>query len=138
MLPAAVGSLKNLEYFELLDSEVEELPIEFARLQKLQVLYVNNDEKFNLENNINILSQLPNLSELHLEGDNFHKVPSEIRQLQSLEYLFLNDNKLKELPSEIYQLKNLKYIDVSNNEIPNHLLHLYREDMAPTIRIRFK
>jgi Leucine-rich repeat (LRR) protein len=90
-----------------------------------------------LKSNLSILGRLPKLKELHLEGDHFVQIPSEISMLASLESLYLNNNQIQELPKEVFKLKKLKYIDVTNNRMPNILLDQYRDDLAPTIRIQF-
>lgn len=137
-LPASVGGIKNLEYLELLDSSIEELPAEFAQLKNLEILYINNDPEFDLKKNVGVLSQLPELNELHLEGDHFTQLPAEIKELQALEYLYLNDNQLRELPAEVRELKKLQYIDVSGNDIPSIMLEQYRNDMSPTVKLMFQ
>ena len=137
ILPSAIGQLKNLEYLELSNNEIEILPNELGNLVNLQILYINNDSHFDLQKNIPLLSGLPKLKELHLEGDHFKTLPSEIEYLKSLEYLFLANNEIDELPESIKNLKKLKFIDVSNNRLPHIILDQYRDDFSPTIKIKF-
>jgi Leucine-rich repeat (LRR) protein len=72
-----------------------------------------------------------------LEGDRFKKLPDEISRLKNLQSLYLRNNDITELPATIRFLKKLEYIDLTDNKMPHILLDQYREDLAPTIRIRF-
>jgi Leucine-rich repeat (LRR) protein len=80
---------------------------------------------------------MPNLKELHLEGDRFNKLPEQIKELKNLEALYLRDNNLTDLPESLIYLKRLKYVDLTNNRIPHILLDRYRETFDSTVRITF-
>jgi Leucine-rich repeat (LRR) protein len=54
-----------------------------------------------------------------------------------LEYLYIGNNNIHELPEEVFNLKKIKEINVTNNEMPNLLLDIYREKLAPSIKITF-
>lgn len=86
---------------------------------------------------MNVLSQLPNLKELHFEGDRFNELPAQINELRNLEALYLRDNNLTELPTSLNSMKKLKYVDLTNNRMPHILLDRYRENPDQTIKITF-
>ncbi|WP_309474997.1 leucine-rich repeat domain-containing protein [Leptospira noguchii] len=65
------------------------LPKEIGNLQKLQELYLNNNQLTTL--------------------------PKEIGNLQKLQELYLNNNQLTTLPKEIGKLKKLNVLDLTGN-----------------------
>jgi Leucine-rich repeat (LRR) protein len=93
-------------------------------LSKLEVLYLNDEKQFDLEKNMDILSSLPMLKELHLENDNLKSLPKKFDKLDSLELLYLNNNQLKELPKQIMSLQHLQYLDLKDNQINPNLPEL--------------
>jgi Leucine-rich repeat (LRR) protein len=78
-LPPSIGKLKSLRYLELSHNQISVLPEEFVQLRNLEVLSINGDSQFDLRRNIPLLSQLPKLRELHLEGDNFRTFHQELK-----------------------------------------------------------
>jgi Leucine-rich repeat (LRR) protein len=113
------------------------LPEEFVQLRNLEVLSINGDSQFDLRRNIPLLSQLPKLRELHLEGDNFRDIPPGIKNLTSLEQLYLNDNDLNVIPEAVKEMKNLRYLDLSKNPVPHIQGILIEDTLAPRIVIKF-
>lgn len=106
-------------------------------LENLEILYVHNDKEFDLAKNLSTLSRLPKLKELHLEGDHFKQIPSEINSLRALEYLYLNNNEIQQIPKEVFQMKQIKLIDVSNNRMSHIMLERYKDNLEPTVSIIF-
>src|SRR5690606_21886859 len=112
-------------------------PQEFVQLKNLEVLSVNGDTQFDLKRNIPLLSQLPRLRELHLEGNHFRDIPTGIKSLRSLEALYLNDNELAMIPDGINEMENLQYLDIRHNRVP-HIQGVLSDDvLAPRIVIEF-
>jgi Leucine-rich repeat (LRR) protein len=90
-------------------------------LSKLQVLYLNDEKEFDLEKSMDVLSNLSNLKELHLENDRLKSLPKQFNKMKSLELLYLNDNNFMELPKQIMQLDHLRFLDFKNNKVDPNL-----------------
>jgi len=86
-----MNNLKNLEYLDLSNNEITEIP-----------------------ENIN---NLENLKELYLSFNKISKVPEQIEELSQLEILDLDHNLITEFPNEITISKNLKKLIISNNKL---------------------
>ena len=70
----------------------------------------------------NILDSLPNeisrlrrLTGLHLDGNNFGKLPTLLFNMAGLERLSLSNNRLTNLPKELGNLEELVSVDISSN-----------------------
>ncbi|MFW9873695.1 MAG: leucine-rich repeat domain-containing protein [Candidatus Thorarchaeota archaeon] len=93
---------------------------------KAITLEINNLKYFNLDNyNLSILnneiqetiSNLNNLKELKLSGNNISQIIPDLKKLENLELLNLSDNKIEHFSKDIITSKNLRTINLSNNSL---------------------
>jgi internalin A len=75
--------------------------------------YPNIGTKFNFKTR----SELKNLTQLEVSGNQLTSLPPEISELKKLTQLNVSGNKLTSLPSKISELKNLTQIDISLNQL---------------------
>ena len=76
-----------------------------------------NVSDLNIISNLELLSQLTNLTELYLGGNPLTHIPSEIGNLINLTNLDLCYNQLIDIPSEIGKLTNLISLNLTDNKI---------------------
>ena len=119
-LPQEIGSLINLQNFDLDSTGITKLSREIGSLVNLQCLYLNNNKLTELPKEIGSLN---NLQELNVGDNQLTKIPKEIGSLVNLQELYLSNNHLTELPKEIGSLVNLQELYLSNN----HLTELPKE-----------
>lgn len=105
-------NLPNLRSLGISRSGIEEITGEIKGFTKLEVLFLNNNPKFNLLSKE--IGQLKNLKDLTLGRMPLTELPEEIGQLKNLKTLVLERIPLVELPEEIGQLKNLKILRLQN------------------------
>lgn len=135
-LPSEIGTLKKLKVLDLSGNDFIVLPKSFSELYNLEELFLNEERRFNLDENIEVLSLLPHLRILHLENDQLNKLPKKIYRLNHLESLYLNNNKFKEFPTELKEMPNLKYLDFHDNKLsPLELQNFQSQNFG--IKIRF-
>ena len=104
-LPKFICELKNLKVLNLGVTFVNKFPDEFANLQKLEELFLyENDTMDELPK---VICECKNLKVLDLENCSLSKLPNEFINLQKLEKLDINDN-FNEFPKIILELPNLK------------------------------
>jgi Leucine-rich repeat (LRR) protein len=120
-IPKEISNLKRLKVLDLSGNEFKELPIEFSNLYNLEELYLNDEKNLKLTETLNVLAKLPKLKSLHLENDNLEELPNEINKLKSLESLYLNENKFKSIPN-LKPLDHLKFLDLRKNNVKPELL----------------
>ncbi|MHA1805815.1 MAG: leucine-rich repeat domain-containing protein [Promethearchaeota archaeon] len=98
-IPASIGMLRQLEFLNLSQNNLESLPSSFKNLQALKKIVLNEND--------------------------FKEIPPILLSLENLEEIHLKQNKIKEIPIIALQSHpSLKYIDLSNNEIktlPEHV-----------------
>jgi Leucine-rich repeat (LRR) protein len=115
-IPFGIGNLKNLKILDLSNNDFEVLPKSFSRLKNLREIYLNGEEKMDINQALRTIKKLPNLKILHLENDNLESIPQSLLRLTHLETLYLNNNNFKEIPIELRKLKNLNYLDFHGNK----------------------
>jgi Leucine-rich repeat (LRR) protein len=120
-IPKEISNLKQLKVLNLSGNDFNSLPNEFSNLNNLEELFLNDEKNINLPKTLKILSKLPKLKSLHLENDNLYKLPNEINDLKSLESLYLNNNHFETIPN-LKPLDHLKYLDLRENHIKPELL----------------
>ncbi|MDX8399687.1 MAG: COR domain-containing protein [Gallionellaceae bacterium] len=144
---AAGGPLAHLEYLDLSDTLLLELPEVVCALTNLTSLDLSQNGLSQLPDAIrdlknltsltlwgNKLSQLPdaihdlrNLTSLDLSHNGLSQLPDAIRDLKNLTSLDLNHNGLSQLPDAIRDLKNLTSLNLSGNglsQLPDAILDL--------------
>lgn len=101
LLIAAKYKLPNLEYLDLSNNQLSELPHDIASFQNLKILDLSNNQ--------------------------FSELPAEIVNLPNLEYLYLNDNNLLEVPAIFNKLEKIQILELRNNKISELSLPLVKQ-----------
>lgn len=113
-LPKELFDLTSLTNLNIGNNKISSIPQEIEKLIKLKTLDLT-DNKF-IEFPIEILN-LKNLKELWIGGNSFKSIPLKINLLQKLEVLELTFHKCKILPSSIGDLSNLKSLDLGMSKL---------------------
>lgn len=103
---------------------IKEIPNTIRHLQKLERLYIDNN---NLDHLPSTLVELTHLQRLHLANNKFTQVPEVITLLPALQELSLIGNQLFELPQNFNRLQQLKSLHLDNNRLnrlPPTVTHL--------------
>ena len=132
----AIGKLEKLEYLNIANGELEEIPAEVANLKSLTDLEIYNCPKmtrFPVE-----IAQMPELvsvnisnnaqwsaEELYKGLDAIANGPSK----EKLQILYATNNKLREIPESFSNLKKIGLLDLSRNQIET--LHPLGKEVAP-------
>jgi hypothetical protein len=109
-LPAAIGSLRNLESLTLFQTELSELPEEIGMCRKLRDVSIAQSKLANLPAS---LFRLPCIESLNLRRNGLTSIPDDIGNLASLRELVLNANPLTSLPEAIGRLTKLEVLGVA-------------------------
>ena len=136
IVPDGLSKLKKLKTLDLSGNNFKTLPSTLGGLSKLEVLYMNDEKQFDLENSIETISKMKSLKELHLENDNLKSLPKKFEKMSSLETLYLNDNNFIELPKQIMKLQHLKYLDLKNNKIDPNIPELKNLNFGFTLNLK--
>jgi Leucine-rich repeat (LRR) protein len=105
----------GLEVLDLHGNQLQEIPVGFRRLERLQILNLSKN-KLSSEA-MGVVCQIKNLKELNLANNALSGTLLEnIGQLTSLEVLDLSSNQLEALPASISNLTKLKKLNVSGNK----------------------
>lgn len=124
-----IDSLENLQYFYVVNENLQNLPPSFGKLQKLQYLYLSG----NFFNAIpDTVFSLKNLKVMYFSRNDLRALPDKIAKLEKLEALYLDDNKeLDFIPVEaIARLTRLKLINLSGTAVPKEQIALLRKKMT--------
>ncbi|MDX1958757.1 MAG: leucine-rich repeat domain-containing protein [Leptospiraceae bacterium] len=146
-IPEEIGKMENLTYLNLDRNEIQNLPMNFSKLQKLKFLSIessplnqsdlekifqlNSLEYLNLSNteiqSLPIsLSNLSNLKKFIAKnrfiegipvGALFKEFPKSLSQIPNLEELDLEGARFKTLPYEIRNFKNLKILNLAETDL---------------------
>ena len=112
--PKEILSLADtLEYLDLSDNLLTELPDSFSQLKNLKVLFFqkNNFSEFPV-----ILAKLPVLSMIGFKANQIHTVPENAFP-PMLKWLILTDNKIKKIPKSIGNCLFLQKLPLAGNLI---------------------
>lgn len=110
-LDPAIGWLEQLEFLDLSNHFITDLPTQIGRLKNLRALRINNNQ--------------------------LRSIPAEIGSLKQLEELELSVNQLSKLPNEIQGLDRLQQLQLDFNPIKlEELDHL--QQLLPNTRILAK
>lgn len=117
-IPNEIFSLSNLRSLEWTGNNLERIPSKITTLQNLEKLVIgfNSD----LESPTTVLSDLPQLRELHISGlKGGIKKPmiSNVGILDKLEVLWMSYNELQDIPSSLFDLKRLRRLSLANNKL---------------------
>ncbi len=133
-IPDGLGNLKKLQVLDLSGNDFRVLPQSFSKLENLTELYLNEEANMDLNQSLIVIKDLPNLRTLHLENDNLKSVPKSLSGFANLEKLYLNNNRFHKVPSEVQGLKHLNFIDLHDNKYRLDNQHLKNQ---VGIKVRF-
>ena len=103
----------NSTYLDLSGNQLEQMPSEIEKLERLKYLDLSNNRLFKLSPEI---TKLQNLTLLDLSNNQFTELPIEITKLHNLTELDMSRNALLFLPPEIAELNNLEQLNLSSND----------------------
>lgn len=109
-----IGILSNspLKEINLGFNDLEVLPIEFRRLQSLEILWLDDN---NFVTFPDCLSEISGLQSLRLQGNSIAVLPESVSGLQRLETFDLSNNEISKFPSVLSHLKSLKNLWLRQN-----------------------
>ncbi|NER00100.1 MAG: serine/threonine-protein kinase [Cyanothece sp. SIO2G6] len=146
--PEILDLADSLEFLNLSDNHLSQLPDEFCQLKQLRIAFFNNNQ---FEEFPEVLAQCPNLSMISFKGNRLQTVadaalaptirwlilthnqlevlPASIGKLERLQKLMLAGNRLRSLPPELAHCGNLELVRLAANQLevfPDFLLKLPR------------
>ena len=115
-LPKEITKLKKVKVFNLNSCSFKKFPKELYQLDQLEELLMGvgySDSSQSIGDLPEGISNLKNLRELDLGGNNISILPSDFGQLEALEELDLSENPITSLPENFGELKSLKTLNIS-------------------------
>ena len=103
----------SLEVLNLQGNSISSLPDDMAKLKKLKILFLSNNNFVALPKT---LGGCPSLSMLALRSCGLEVIPPE-SLAPNLRWLILTDNKIKELPAKIGDCDKMQKLMLSGNRI---------------------
>ena len=132
------SSLKKLQYLEMADNQLREIPEDFIQnlpVQELILLNLNSNSLRAIPESINRLTFLEELllannklqnlpalrfkflKRLRIDRNGLDQFPQTLLRLVKLESLNLNGNNIAAIPPEIQQLKRLRLLNIGDNQL---------------------
>lgn len=117
-IPETIGCLKRLNTLYIDGhKDLTQLPKSIKKLRRLEEIAINNCPKLNLENAIELLTELPKLEHLDIGDSDDLKIPKNICQLIALKSLWISHSELKEIPESIKHFPKLNQLYLGSNRI---------------------
>ena len=113
-VPPALLDCHRLNYINLSDNGLTQLPDQLFTLAELAELAVTKNKLKSLPSEIQSASKL---EVLVASQNELLEVPAALNTLPSLVYLDLSKNKLRRLPDDFFNSKSIKEINLLGNEI---------------------
>eukprot|EP01117_Protostelium_nocturnum_P013507 TRINITY_DN5043_c0_g1_i1.p1 TRINITY_DN5043_c0_g1~~TRINITY_DN5043_c0_g1_i1.p1 ORF type:complete len:475 (+),score=207.83 TRINITY_DN5043_c0_g1_i1:66-1490(+) len=107
-------SSETLESLDLSCNELKELPIEFAKFERLKRLFLSNNQ---FECFPFILNQCKSLEMIAFRGNAMKSIGINSLPFHSLKWLILTSNQLKELPPDISKCNHLQKLMLAGNQL---------------------
>ncbi len=123
-LPAEIGNLTNLQYFNIANSTITELPEELSRCVALTDLEIYNCPK--MTSFPMVIAKLPQLISLNISNNKQWSAEEIYKGLDAvangpsrtrIQILYSRENSLEELPESFKNLGSLSLLDMSYNKI---------------------
>ena len=87
-----IKNLTNLKYFNISENPITELPLEFSRLEKLQILGLNDLHELDWVHTFLLLSKLPRLRVVGIAGMGLKKMPLGFEKLTQVKGFWITNN----------------------------------------------
>ncbi len=119
--PMELFNLKDtLEYLDLSDNNLSELPSNFGDFTKLKIAFFSNNQFTELPK---VLAECPNLTMIGFRGNKISNFTEDALPLKT-QWLILTDNKIDEIPKSIGKCTLLQKMAIAGNNIkilPNEM-----------------
>ncbi|MEY1637923.1 hypothetical protein [Tenuifilum osseticum] len=102
--------------FDCYQVKIEKLPRKIVKLQHLSVVNFRQQDKLDLEDTIELLSQLKNLRFLQIGQSKLSTLPISLSKLERLEQLIIDVNPINSIDNKIV-LPHLKKLDIKSTQI---------------------
>ncbi len=113
-IPIELSKLEQLEYIEIVDSQIDTIPYFIKDFKRLRMLVLDGNKIAHIPI---ALTELDSLSFLSLGENNISEVPEYICQIKGLKNLSLCKTKIKEIPDCIGSMSQLETLFFLNNQI---------------------
>lgn len=114
LIPPEVFEFKNLQYLDIRENKLEQLPDDIGKLTKLEYLDARINNLTSLPESI---MQLKQLSKLYLGQNQYNTVPVSIAHLNQLKLVDFTDNNITSGCQHLTKAVQLKNIYLNNNQI---------------------
>lgn len=108
------SSIQTLEYFDISQSQFEELPNEISLLNHLKSLNCSHNKLKTIGDSF---EKLNHLKQLDLSFNHFKRLPDVVYKFKYLTRLNVEHNLLKQIDSDLVKNKYLKVLILDHNEI---------------------
>ncbi|TAG00417.1 MAG: hypothetical protein EAZ44_09440 [Cytophagia bacterium] len=93
------------------------LPKQILLMKNLKEIVIRNNFILDIENAIDLMSQLPRLEILIIDSCGLKEIPTNIHKLKHLKSLSLSKNKITYLSENITKVDNLETLEISCNPL---------------------
>jgi len=111
--PIEIISLTGLDYLDMINCGVKELPENFGDLLNIKELYLSDNQLSKLPDSI---LKLNSLRYINLDRNKFTEIPDTLSNNKTLKWLRLNGNQITNITS-FAGMENLKCLYLNNNKI---------------------
>lgn len=113
-LPPWLETLTQLQHLSASHNQLATLPVDFAKLKRLRILRIWDNQLTELTDTLRSLTQL---QLLNVSRNELTALPETICELSQLQSLHVWDNQLTALPETLGDLSQLRILDVSRNQL---------------------
>ncbi len=114
-VPASLFEIDSLQDLYLDSTQITTLPLPSLNLEHLEMLNLSGNPQLTLPEGL--LSRLPNLKSLILDGYAHTEMPPEVLQMSKLKQLSLDHSKIKVLPDAIAAMTGLGQLSLEHAQL---------------------
>ncbi|XP_031566774.1 leucine-rich repeat-containing protein 47-like [Actinia tenebrosa] len=129
-LDISIFQLTKLNFLQISNTNLEELPSEIGNLVNLKTLDLHRNALKTIPASIENVKEIKTLD---ISGNSLNELPVEFGELDSLHTLNLNCNQLSVIPS-VVKLKHLARLDISHNELCDLPDGIFKLELISEIR----